>query len=183
MREDAARTTDANEPEKRPERLKAKIAKKKMIECLQKYPIIEAACSKVGISRSTHYEWMRNDLKYRGMVDTAIEESVGTVNDVAEANMISKVKGGDWKATTFWLEHRHAAYAKKGVQTNIQKLVLLPKPSPEFVRSVRKYDPDYSPATDDVYMTEEEWEREKKRLKAQGDMLSEQANLRRTRDK
>mgnify|MGYP000954110381 FL=1 len=175
MREDAARMRDANYPEKRPERLRAKIAKKQMIEYLQKYPIVEAACSKVGISRSTHYEWLRTDLEYQGKVETAIETSVGTVNDVAESNIINKVKGGDFKATTYWLEHRHPAYAKKDLKATVQKLVLKPKPSPEFVASVKKYDPDYTPATEDVYITEEEWLREQRRLKRSGDMLMERA--------
>ena len=177
MREDAARKRSANEPEKRPERLRAKIAKKQMIEYLQKYPIVEAACSKVGISRSTHYEWLRTDLEYQGKVETAIETSIGTVNDVAESTIINKVKGGDFKATTYWLEHHHSAYAKKGLKASIQKLVLKPKPSPEFVKSVRKYDPSYQPETEDVYLTEEEWEHERRQQRELGQIITGRASL------
>lgn len=172
MKQPAARTPKTNTPEKRPERLRAKLAKKRVIEHLQKYPIIEAACSKVGISRSTHYEWINSDLVYRGKVEAAIETSIGTVNDVAESNIINRVKDGDLKAAQYWLEHHHQAYAKRLSQT-IQKLVMKPKPSPEFVASVKKYDPDYTPATDDIYMTEEEWLREQRHLRQIGSVIRE----------
>lgn len=175
MPRDPAPTSEMSLPEKRPERLRAKLAKKKMIEYLGKYPIVEAACSKVGISRSTHYEWFQDDFDYRAKVESAIEASVGTVNDIAESNIINKVKGGDFKATTYWLEHRHSAYAKK-LSPTIQKLVMKPKPSPEFVASVRKYDPDYVPETKDIYMTEEEWERERKQQKELGHLIAQRVN-------
>lgn len=148
-----------------------------MIEHLQKYPIIEAACSKVGISRSTHYEWYRNDFGYRVKIEAAIEMSVGTVCDVAESNIVSKVKGGDFKAAAYWLEHHHPAYGKN-LKVAIQKLVLKPKPSPEFVKSVRKYDPDYTPATEDVYMTEEDWLREQKNAEHLGKIITERSRIR-----
>lgn len=138
------------------------MAKKLMIELLSKYPIVEAACNKAGISLSTHYEWLQHDTDYRNKVEIAIDTSIGTVNDVAESNIISKVKGGDLYATKYWLEHHHSSYTKNP-QPKILRLVLKPKPSPEFVAAVRKYDPDYIPATEDIYITEEEWLREKER--------------------
>lgn len=144
------------------------MVKKRMIELLLKYPIVEAACNKAGISRSTHYEWLQKDPDYRNKVEMALEASIATVNDVAESNIISKVKGGDFKATAYWLEHRHPAYAKNP-QPKILRLVLKPRPSPDFVAAVRKYDPSYTPATEDIYMTEDEWLLEKERIAKKSD--------------
>jgi hypothetical protein len=176
MKRGPARTRSEDTSGKRPERLRAKKAKEQIIEYLRKYPIVEAACGKVGISRSTHYEWFNGDLVYRGKVEAAIEASVGTVNDVAESNIINKVKGGDFKAAAYWLEHHHPAYGKN-LKATIQKLVLKPKPSPEFVKSVRKYDPDYTPATEDVYMTEEDWLREQKNAEHMGRIITERSRI------
>lgn len=176
MKPRAARTPKPNASEKRPERFRAKLAKKQMIEYLEKYPVVEAACSKVGISRSTHYKWYNEDFEYRAQLEMALQTSIGTVNDVAESNIINKVKGGDMKATQYWLEHHHHAYAKK-LSPTIQKLVMKPKPSPEFVASVQKYDPDYTPATDDIYMTEEEWLRERKDAERVSRVIAERSRI------
>lgn len=81
-----------------------------MIEILKKYPIVEAACSKVGISRSTHYEWINRDERYSEKVNQALSLSVDIVSDIAENNIISAVKRGDHKASTFWLRHHKPEY-------------------------------------------------------------------------
>lgn len=81
-----------------------------MIELLSKYPIVEAACSKVKISRSTHYKWMSEDDKYRERVDEALAISIETVNDLAENNIIAGIKRGDHKSSTYWLNHNKERY-------------------------------------------------------------------------
>lgn len=137
----AASTSSSMPLVQKPERLKARQAKKLMISFLEKYPIVEAACNKIGISRSTHYEWMRRDAKYRSSIEEAMELSISTVNDIAESNIINGVKRGDFKETRFWLAHRHAAYKNKTEIVKIPEgyskdVVLSPKQQADMERSL-----------------------------------------------
>jgi len=45
------------------------ILKKKMIEALEKsLNIVTSACKEVGISRETHYRWLKEDKQYKQAV-------------------------------------------------------------------------------------------------------------------
>lgn len=137
----AASTSSSMPLAQKPERIKARRAKKLMISFLEKYPIVEAACNKIGISRSTHYEWMRRDAKYRSSIEEAMELSISTVNDIAESNIINGVKRGDFKETRFWLAHRHSAYRNKAEIIKIPEgyskdIELTPKQEEDLKRSV-----------------------------------------------
>jgi hypothetical protein len=149
-------------PEHRPERRKAKLTKKLIVELLRKYPIVEAACAKADVSRTTHYEWMRNDARYRSSVEEAIKMSSDTVTDIAESNIIGGVKKGEFKASSFWLIHRDPRYKPRDRSEKpvIERLMVKPVPSPETVEQIKKYNPKYRPPTKEEYVTEAEWERQ-----------------------
>ncbi len=126
----------------KPERIKARRAKKLMIAFLEKYPIVEAACNKIGISRSTHYQWMKKDFAYKAKIDVAMEMSISTVNDIAESNIINGVKKGDFKETRLWLAHRHPIYKNKTEIIRIpegysQDIELSPEREAEIERSIK----------------------------------------------
>lgn len=160
-------------PEPRPERVRAGRAKKAIIEYLTKCPIVEAACKKVGISRSTHYEWCKRDLAYRVKVEEALGQGVDIVNDVAESNLIANVKNGDLGVTKYWLEHHHPAYRKHPVEPRVETLFLKPKPSAQYIAMMKKYNPNYKPSTRDQYMTEKEWKLEQERALKASDAINE----------
>ena len=62
------------------ERLKAKF-----VELLQEYPVIEAICKKIGVSRATYYRWRDDDISFRNMSDEAFAQGRGSINDLAES--------------------------------------------------------------------------------------------------
>lgn len=150
-----------------------------MLEMLRKYPIIEAACSKAGISRSTHYEWMKKDARYSADVEQATRASIDTVTDIAESNIIEGIKKGDYKCSAFWLIHRHMAYKKRNdlEDTKTEKLLIKPPPSERFIAAVRKYDPDYNPPKGVQYITREEWERERRNAEVFSRLYEERLRL------
>ena len=84
--------------------------KKKLLTQLAKTPIVEAACKQLGLSRATYYRWRKDDEAFAEACDEAIEQSAHVVNDLAEAQLISAIKGQNMTAIMFWLKHHHGAY-------------------------------------------------------------------------
>jgi hypothetical protein len=75
--------------------------KKAMIEALEKsLGIVTTACKQVGISRDTHYRWLKEDESYKEQV-----ESIGDIAlDFAESKLHKQIESGDTTATIFFLK-------------------------------------------------------------------------------
>lgn len=84
--------------------------KKLLLAQLEKTPIIEAACKRINLPRSTLYRWFNEDEKFAKACDETIELSIGRINDLAESQLISAIKNQNMTAITFWLKHHHRAY-------------------------------------------------------------------------
>ena len=75
--------------------------KKAMIEALEKsLGIVTAACKLVGISRDTHYRWMKEDTDYKSQV----HELGDVALDFAESHLHKLIKDGNPAATIFYLK-------------------------------------------------------------------------------
>jgi hypothetical protein len=69
--------------------------KKEMIEALKKsLGVVTNACNKVGINRSTHYDWLKDDEEYKAavldiediaidFVESKLHQSINNVSDTA----------------------------------------------------------------------------------------------------
>lgn len=72
-----------------------------MIEALEKsLGIVTTACKSVGISRQTHYEWMKEDAEYRSQVDGISDIAL----DFAESKLHKQIENNDTTATIFYLK-------------------------------------------------------------------------------
>lgn len=75
--------------------------KKAMLEALEKsLGVVTTACKQVGINRSTHYDWLKNDEEYRDQVK-ALEN---IVLDFAESQLHKQILDGNTTATIFLLK-------------------------------------------------------------------------------
>ena len=83
-----------------------------IIEQLKKIPIVEIACEKIGISRSTFYRW-REDKTFAAAADAAMKDGELYINDLSEAQVISLIKEKNWPAISFWLRAHHPTYKTK----------------------------------------------------------------------
>lgn len=74
-----------------------------MLEALSKtLGLVTHACKIVGIDRSTHYEWLRNDEDYKEKC-----EAVGElVIDYVESSLYKQINRGNAAATIFFLKTR-----------------------------------------------------------------------------
>lgn len=77
--------------------------KKNMIEALEKtLCIVSTACKMVGISRNTHYRWIKEDLEYA----KEVEDLENVILDFAESHLHLQIKEGSVPATIFLLKTR-----------------------------------------------------------------------------
>ena len=80
---------------------KTDISKKAMLEALEKsLGIATSACKSVGISRETHYRWIREDAEYKAAVDSIGDMTI----DFVESQLHKQIREGNSTATIFFLK-------------------------------------------------------------------------------
>ncbi len=84
-----------------------------LLDQLKKTPIVQIACEKTNIGRTTYYRWRKEDEEFCVAADAALEEGNALVNDMAESQLLSAIRGQNLTAIIFWLKHHHAAYANR----------------------------------------------------------------------
>jgi hypothetical protein len=75
--------------------------KKQMLEALERsLGIVSTACEKAGVSRSQHYNWLKDDPEYREAVRLLDERTI----DFAESHLHALIKDKNPAATIFFLK-------------------------------------------------------------------------------
>jgi ribosomal protein L22 len=85
--------------------------KKAIVDQVRKTPIVQLACERTGVGRSTYYSWRAKDKAFARAADSALRAGQFFINDMAESKIISMIQGGNLTATIFWLKHNHPKYA------------------------------------------------------------------------
>lgn len=91
---------------------KTKALTTKLLEELERTPLIQTACEKIGISRNTFYRWINEDEELFEQANHALSLGMGLVNDVALSNVLSGIKNKDTKYTIYWLSHKHQDFRR-----------------------------------------------------------------------
>jgi hypothetical protein len=84
--------------------------RERFLETLAVTPFINHACKKVGIDRSTIYEWMDSDPAFKARVQRALGSGRKNLVEIAEVTLVGKIKEGDLNATKFFLTHNSKRY-------------------------------------------------------------------------
>jgi hypothetical protein len=84
-----------------------------LVKRLSEVRIVEIACKSVSISRATYYRWLKEDAGFASDCEDAIRQGTAVICDLAESQIINKIRGGDFKASTYFLEKHHKDYAPK----------------------------------------------------------------------
>ena len=72
-----------------------------MIEALEaSLGVVTTACETVGISRKTHYEWLKIDPEYKEAVESVADIAL----DFAESQLHKQIKEGEVSSTIFYLK-------------------------------------------------------------------------------
>jgi ACT domain-containing protein len=85
-------------------------AKEALLEQLRKTPILQIACEKLDINRTTLYRWRAESKEFATAIDEALLEGRLMVNDLAESQLIGAVKDRNITAILAWLKHNHPTY-------------------------------------------------------------------------
>mgnify|MGYP001596939324 CR=1 FL=1 len=94
--------------------MKRETGKKAVLEQLIKTPIVEVACSKAGIGKTSFYEWKNADLEFAKAVNEAMKVGIDFISDIAESQLINLIKKGDFRSVAYWLKHnRNERYGEK----------------------------------------------------------------------
>lgn len=86
--------------------------KKAMVEALEKsLGVVTTACKQVGISRDTHYRWLKEDEEYKQTVNEISDVAL----DFAESQLFKQIRDGNTTATIFFLKTKgkHRGYIEK----------------------------------------------------------------------
>lgn len=94
-------------------RIRMEYTKKKLLEQLKKVPIVQVACERVDISRSTYYRWRSDDSSFAKAADEAIKDGVLLINDLAENQLLMMIRSFNITAIIFWLKNHHKSYKEK----------------------------------------------------------------------
>lgn len=76
------------------------------IEQIRKIPIIQVACEKVGVARSSVYRWRDEDEEFCKALEEALVEGETLINEMSESQLISLIRDKSWQAISFWLRKR-----------------------------------------------------------------------------
>jgi hypothetical protein len=87
--------------------------RKALLEQLERTPIIELACDKVGISRTTFYRWTNTSKSFAATVEKSLTTGREFICDLAESQLIALMRQGEYKAVRLILQHNSPRYANK----------------------------------------------------------------------
>jgi len=111
--------------------------KEQLVEELKRTPIVQFACKKIGIGRTTYYRWRKDDTAFTEAADAAIEHGAGLINDMAESQLIAAIHERNLTAVIYWLKHHHPTYATK-VEVTAHLKSIDEKLTPEQEETVRR---------------------------------------------
>ncbi|MFA5000770.1 MAG: hypothetical protein WC531_00875 [Candidatus Paceibacterota bacterium] len=91
---------------------KAKV-RNSFLEELKKVPIVQVACEKMNVSRTSVYRWCDKDKEFKKEMNEALAEGEALVNDMSESQLLSLIKERNFPAISFWLRHRNTRFKDK----------------------------------------------------------------------
>lgn len=92
---------------------KREAKQRELIAQLRKTPIVQFACERTGIGRSTYYKWRGEDFVFAQAADHALAAGRFLINDLAESRLLRLVQDDNLTAIIFWLKNNHPQYAMR----------------------------------------------------------------------
>lgn len=86
---------------------------KVILEQLRKIPIVQIACERCNLGRTTYYRWRREDPDFKKKADEAMVDGEDMINDLSESQLITLIKEKNFPAIQLWLRQHHPKYGNK----------------------------------------------------------------------
>jgi len=84
-----------------------------LIGILKEVPVVQVACKRAGINRSTFYRWRNEDIDFLRRSNEAMREGIELINDMSESQILQLIKEKKLPAITFWLKNNSPRYGAK----------------------------------------------------------------------
>ena len=143
-----------------------KVQKAELLEQLKKTPIIQTACNKVAVGRSTYYVWRKDDKEFARSADKALREGKGFISDMAISQLIKKIQEGNTTSLIFWLKNHHADYNDRIIHEHEHEhhFEISQKEQGSIAQALRNIGLASILKMNDDPRTVEEWEADNKRI-------------------
>ncbi|MDO8591666.1 MAG: hypothetical protein Q7R60_01910 [bacterium] len=99
--------------------------KPKLLAELLKMPVVQVACQRANVPRSTYYRWLEADSIFAEDVKQAINFSTGIVNDMAVSKAIEGIRDGIPIYVIYWLNNRHPDFNQSKASRNPSEVARL----------------------------------------------------------
>ncbi len=87
--------------------------KEVLLEQLKSTGVVELACQKAEVGRSTYYRYRTQDPEFAQKADEALRDGTLLMNDMAESYLLSAIRSKNMSAISLWLKAHHPAYSSK----------------------------------------------------------------------
>lgn len=84
-----------------------------LIEQLKKTPVVQIACERTSIGRSSYYRWLEDYPDFAKRSNEAIKDGESLVSDMAESQLLAAIRDGNLGAVEFWLKSHHKNYTNR----------------------------------------------------------------------
>ena len=105
--------------------------KKEILEALVETPFIFRVCKKFGISRSTFYEWIKDDPKFAQGVTWSLKEGKRSMLELGVTSLMKKVTEGHFPAIRYYLQYNHGDYRPPERITSLSVALARMRPKPK----------------------------------------------------
>jgi hypothetical protein len=84
--------------------------KQRLLRELEDTPMVQQACKKIGVARSTYYRWCEADRRFYYLSELAKSKGRDKLNDYVESKLLENIKNGQQSAIQFWLINNSRTY-------------------------------------------------------------------------
>lgn len=95
----------------------------RIVKGLEEVPNVRHVFHKLGIHHSTFYRWYTIHAEFREKVTFALYKGRGNITDLAEGNVVRKIKEGDIQSSRFWLTHNEPRYMSEEKHMHYSRLI------------------------------------------------------------
>lgn len=96
-----------------PMALNKRRTRKELIQELEKNYLLQPACSKLGLTRSTVYRWMKEDQEFDQAVRLAQSMGRRYMSDYTESKLFKNIESQNQRSIEFWLKNNNEHYKSR----------------------------------------------------------------------
>jgi len=82
----------------------------RILKELESNPLVERACKKIGIARSTYYRWCAADIVFKHTAEQAQDKGREKLTDFVESKLLENISNNQYASIAYWLGHNTTRY-------------------------------------------------------------------------